>query len=156
MNHTMQVQSLVLLAFLCSACGASDTVEPDAQANCSADPRAHSLSLGMTIEGDDQGGYLVIESMAPTAPERFGNLWSVLIQNSAGVAIEGASIEVFPFMPDHGHGTPQPPEARSIGDPGRFELGPFDLWMPGIWELHWTIAHESASFTALLVVCIEE
>ncbi len=99
---------------------------------------------------------LVLQAAEPLAPVRFDNTWTVQAVDAQGAPLVTTNLSVEPYMPDHGHGTPEPPEAVSGTEPGSYEMGPFDLWMPGIWELHFSIEHESQTSVATLTICIEE
>jgi len=99
---------------------------------------------------------VVLLTTAPAPPERFDNLWTLQIVDADDSPMTPTDVAVVPFMPDHGHGTPQPPKPVAGSEPGSYSMGPFDLWMPGIWEMTFTIEHEATTSTAVLTLCIEE
>ena len=72
----------------------------------------------------------------PAPPDRGDNEWTVLALGAGGDPLAEASLRVSPWMPDHGHGTtPADFEGRPSGEAGTFEVGPFNLFMPGLWEV---------------------
>ncbi|MCP4443864.1 MAG: hypothetical protein GY811_00780 [Myxococcales bacterium] len=147
---------LPIAAALAFACGdKSDPGVTDAHADCSQDPRAQEFVPGMHVAAPDGVGLLLV-SAAPAPPVRFENTWTVQAVDAEQNPLAVTSLSIEPFMPDHGHGTPQPPEPVAGGDVGSFEMGPFDLWMPGVWQLHVTMEHEGGTSVATLTFCIEE
>lgn len=102
--------------------------------NCDADTRDEQFLAGMQKEG--AGGVLVaLTSATPAPPGRDDNAW-VIDVSKTGAPLAGATVKVTPFMPDHRHGTsvavvvtPDPTV------PGRYQLSPINLWMPGLWEI---------------------
>lgn len=147
---------VLISALLLFACGGSEpSVEPDAAADCTQDSRAQTYTPGMAVAADN-GVQVVLLSAAPAPPVRFENIWSLQILDAQDQPLEVSDISVEPFMPDHGHGTPQPPNPVAGATAGVFDMGPFDLWMPGIWELRISVSHGENTSLALLTFCIEE
>jgi hypothetical protein len=70
-----------------------------------------------------------------------------------GRAVTGATLNVMPFMPDHGHGTSVMPQVAPAGD--GYELSSVYLFMAGLWKV--TIQAQSAAGndTAVFQFCIE-
>jgi hypothetical protein len=56
----------------------------------------------------------------------------VVDENNAPV--DGATIAVTPWMPDHGHGSAVRPEVAAMGG-GRYAVSKVYLPMAGLWEL---------------------
>ena len=150
MRITLSV--LVLVA----ACASDEEPEAsDAMADCTVDSRAEAYAPGMQAMAPD-GTRLVLVSAEPGPPVRFDNTWTVQALGADGEPLAVTDLRVEPFMPDHGHGTPEPPEPVAEAEPGRYRMGPFDLWMPGIWQLHFSMDHGETTSTATLSFCIEE
>ncbi len=132
------------------ACGSDQASIPDASTNCVGDPRGETFVVGITKNGKDNRLTFTLMEATPAPPSRGDNTWLVDI-SQAGAPVVGAAITVKPFMPDHRHGsaidtlvTPDP------AVPGRYQLAPVNLWMPGIWEV--TIAATPVSGTKDLAV----
>lgn len=51
-----------------------------------------------------------------------------------GAPVEGLEIEVEPWMPHHGHGSPSEPTVEEMGE-GRYRIRSVDFSMEGEWEL---------------------
>lgn len=118
-----------------AACSSGSSATPDAGANCVGDPRGETFVVGITKTGKDNRLTFALMEATPAPPARGDNTWLVDI-SQAGVPVVGAAVTVKPFMPDHRHGsaidaivTPDPVV------PGRYQLAPVNLWMPGIWEV---------------------
>ena len=119
------------------------------------DPRAQTYVPGMSVSAAD-GAQLVLVSAAPAPPVRFENVWSVQFLNAQDQPLAVSEVRVEPFMPDHGHGTPQPPLPVAGENVGGYDMGPFDLWMPGVWEMRISADHGETTSTAVMTFCIEE
>ena len=96
-----------------------------------------------------------IESADPAPPDRGDNVWTLAVRDAGGEAVEGAAVVVTPYMPAHGHGTnPRTFDGQAQGQ-GLYEAGPFDLFMPGLWDVSIDVvdstgADDNAAFTFCL------
>jgi hypothetical protein len=106
--------------------------EPDAF-SCALETRADEFVAGMEKLGLG-GARVVLVSSDPSPPARNDNTWTLQIQNEVGDPLEGATVDLVPFMPDHQHGTPIRAEITDMGG-GAYEAAPVNLWMPGLWEV---------------------
>ncbi len=149
------IRFLLVSLLLCACSDNQEAAVPDATPDCSLDSRAQVFSAGMSAMADD-GVQVVLVSALPAPPVRFDNEWSVQILDAQGEALDVTELQVEPFMPDHGHGTPEPPMPVAGQELGDWEMGPFDLWMPGIWEVRFAIVHAGTTSIAVLTLCIEE
>lgn len=124
------------LALLLSACGAGDdTSAPDAT-NCNADGRGETFTAGMMKTGAMTGMQFTLVSSDPAPPARPDNTWVIAIADSTGAPLDGATMSVKPFMPDHNHGTGIVPSITPVaGTPGTYQAKPVNLFMPGVWEI---------------------
>jgi hypothetical protein len=66
------------------------------------------------------------------------NAVELAMTDSAGQPVDGLTIDVFPWMPAHGHGASVQPTITS-DRAGVFVASPLQLFMPGAWELRLTI-----------------
>jgi hypothetical protein len=147
---------LIPLFLVFAACsGSSEQAHPDATPDCTKDPRAQAYVQGMSATSAN-GDELVLLSATPEPPARFDNTWSVQLLDPQGQPLDAATLAIVPFMPDHGHGTPKPPIPEKTAEPGVHTMGPFDLWMPGLWEMRFSIEKASETSTLTLTLCIEE
>ena len=69
------------------------------------------------------------------------------VTDSKGIGIEGAMIEVTPWMPEHGHGTTWPPTVTEQGK-GLYRAV-IPLLMAGHWELRIKVRKGDAEDSAL-------
>lgn len=115
-------------------CGGADDDSTGATYNCEAETRDEQFLAGMEKVGP--GGVSVkLDEALPAPPGRDDNTWEIDV-GQAGSPLTGATIKVTPYMPDHRHGTSVPvivtPDPAT---PGRYELSPINLWMPGLWQI---------------------
>lgn len=138
MSITHRILACTLAAAFATSTGGCSSPAADDDGgttyNCAADTRDEQFLAGMQKEG--AGGVVVaLTSATPAPPARDDNAW-VIDVSKAGAAVTGATIKVTPFMPDHRHGTSVvvvvTPDATV---PGRYQLSPINLWMPGFWEI---------------------
>ncbi|HVV86196.1 MAG TPA: FixH family protein [Kofleriaceae bacterium] len=122
----------VLFAGACSS--PSDDDSSGATYNCEADTRDEQFLAGMQKEGPG-GVQVTLAAAMPAPPGRDDNTWDVDLA-MAGAPLTGAAVKVTPYMPDHRHGTSVQVVVTPDPDvPGRYELSPINLWMPGLWEI---------------------
>lgn len=150
------------------ALGAACTGEsPDADAGPAVDAGAPSgvtvddsgcmtYREGMQLQTEDDLVTITLLSASPAPPDVGNNGWRLALLNADGAALSGASVKIAPFMPAHGHGT-SPAEFEGVeGEPGIFDLGPFDLFMPGTWEVTTTVTlSDESAHVAVFTFCVE-
>jgi hypothetical protein len=123
---------LVALSFPLIACSDGPDDNNDV-VDCDDEPRADVYAAGMSKLGDS-GVEFVLVSSDPTPPDRGDNNWTLQVLESAAPT-DGLILDVVPFMPDHGHGTPKIAEIEPVGSDGMYEVTTVNLWMPGLWEV---------------------
>ncbi len=65
--------------------------------------------------------------------------------------IDGAAVEVIPWMTMHGHGSPKIPAVKPLGS-GRYRVDNIFYTMEGDWDLMVNIQHKGTSDTATLTI----
>ncbi len=65
--------------------------------------------------------------------------------------IDGAAVEVIPWMTMHGHGSPKKPSVKSLGS-GRYKVENIFYTMEGDWDLMVNIQRKGVSDTATFTV----
>jgi len=150
----MRARSLpVTLALLAGCSSGGDTAA--AEEDCAFD-NVDTYTAG--IEKITGGGSFTvsIQSADPAPPDRGDNTWDLVVLDAAGAAVEGAAVVVTPYMPAHGHGTnPADFDGAEAGG-GAYTAGPFDLFMPGLWEITVDVVDTTgASDDAIFTFCIE-
>jgi len=124
-----------LLVAVVPACGGGGSEEPDAGYNCEVETRDEEFVAGMTKTGG-LGLEFVLVSSEPAPPARNDNTWVLELHDATGAPLDGATVDVRPFMPDHNHGTSIETQVTPVdGTPGRYTLDPVNMFMPGVWEV---------------------
>ena len=102
---------------------------------------ADVYSAGMEKAGELGHFSVQLVDAEPAPPDRGDNLWRLAVHDAEGALVAGADVELRPFMPQHGHGTtPLNFLATAEGNGnGTYIAGPFDLFMPGLWEITVTV-----------------
>jgi hypothetical protein len=146
-----------LLAMGLAACGGGtgDDVDAEESVNCAL-LEADQFVLGFEKAGQNGVLDFKIMSATPAPPARQDNAWSVQINAIAGgAAATGATITVTPFMPAHGHGAGKTVTVTpSATDPGRYDLTPINLWMPGVWEVTTNVSSAAGNDKVVFKFCI--
>jgi len=127
---------IALGGLVVAGCGGDDdSLYTDAGTyNCAAETRDEEFVAGMEKTGTN-GVTFTLVSSTPAPPSRGDNVW-VIDLDEAGTPTVDATMAVTPFMPDHRHGTPIIPVVTpDTGTPGRYDVEPVNLWMPGLWEI---------------------
>ena len=115
--------------------GAPTTSPTDAPACDGAD--TYVAGLSKTTSGS--GATVILEAADPTPPDVGDNRWTLRVE-ADGAGIAGLPVVVEPWMPLHGHGLVPPEYAAADLGEGGYEVEPFDLIMPGLWEFRVRLA----------------
>jgi hypothetical protein len=78
----------------------------------------------------------------PAPPAKGTNAMTLELTDAGGKPIDGATITVTPFMPDHAHGSAVTPVVAPAG-PGRYSVTKVYLPMAGLWRI--TVSVQAAS-----------
>lgn len=147
------------LAVGLAACGADDTTEDPV--DCEKEQRegrAETFVAGIEHPGKDGVYNLKIVSSMPAPPMRGNNTWVVQVnQLNAGVVgapVDGATLKITPFMPEHGHGTAVPIEITPMTEPGQYKADPVNMWMQGVWEVTVRSTVEPATDSTVFKFCM--
>lgn len=131
------------------ACHSTADASIDADfVTCTAEPRATPYQPGMQVTSAN-GSFMVkllsntfTDSSGKPKDEAFAkgdDVWSVETDAATTMTpLDGLSISVSPFMPDHNHGT-TPVGVMAAGSPGVYTMQPVNLYMAGYWEVTFTI-----------------
>ncbi len=152
----MMKTCVVLGSILVAACGGDD--HDDDPVDCTAVTGTDEFVVGLQKTG--AGGMLDFQLMSaePAPPARNDNTWVVQVSSMqsgvVGVPIDGATLTVTPFMPEHQHGSPIRVTVTPAGTAGQYLLSPVNLWMPGVWETTIRATSGSTTDTAIYKFCI--
>lgn len=147
-----------MIAVGLAACGTDDPPFDDESVNCAEETRDDEFAVGIAKVGDGAAINFTLMTANPAPPIRGDNTWVVeLKQMNGGVAgnpIDGADMQVTPFMPDHGHPSAKTVRFEPTGTMGQYELTPINFWMPGLWETTIDVSSPSGDDTVVFRFCI--
>jgi len=113
---------LVSLAF--AACGEEDEGRIEFPEEALLQARSENGSLWLELRS------------SPQPPEQGTNHFEAFIVRAQGYApVTGLDLEVEPWMPAHGHGSPSSPSVEELGQ-GRYLIRNVAFNMAGEWELN--------------------
>ncbi|RKI15938.1 hypothetical protein D7Y15_12805 [Corallococcus sp. AB030] len=129
--------------------GATPSATPDAGSDGGQVSAASSVGTVASASGR-----LRVEVLSSMTPLRRGvQAFQVRITDAAsGKPVPGVVLSVQPWMPAMNHGISEVPRVTAR-DPGTFEVSDADLFMPGVWELRFTLkgtVEDSATVTLKL------
>lgn len=158
-----------LLFMAAAGCGGAsdngDAAPPFAV--CAHETRADSYSAGMLKTGKNGNLTAELLSSDPGPPIRGSNAWRLMVKDSAGNPVDGATIAVTPYMPDHSHGTsvravvcPGVDDACKTAAPlpsGTYSIAPLYLFMAGLWQTTLDIrsADDTVTDSVVFSFCVD-
>ena len=126
---------LIALGCLAAGCGRGDqtSTSDGTFVGCMGTIPADDYAAGMVKMGTN--GKLSVQLMVsdPGPPIKGSNSWSVVVKDSNGAPVDGATIGVLPFMPYHNHGT----QVEAVVTPmanGTYGIAPLYFYMSGLWQ----------------------
>lgn len=100
------------------------------------------------------GGTVTLMALQPMPAEKGDNTWTLTVADAAGAVVTDAQVTLRPFMPAHGHGTnPAEFQASHTGG-GNYQVGPFNLFMPGTWQLRVDVVRNGNPDEVAFTVCV--
>lgn len=123
--------------------------------NCSDDPRADTYAAGLEKASENGHFTVTLRTADPAPPAKGDNTWTIEIRDAGGTPVEGATLTVTPWMPDHGHGTSIDVQVAAGSDPGTYVLSSIDLRMPGLWEVTIEIDAGGVTDSVVFAFCVE-
>ena len=127
---------------------------PATTSACATDTRKDVYTAGLAKQ---TSGALSIKLMEanPAPPAKQSNVLTFQVDDASGKAVDGATLSVTPFMPDHGHGSSVKPTITAKGG-GTYEVTNVYLPMPGLWRLTVTVQMPNvAAQDAAFSFCID-
>jgi hypothetical protein len=99
------------------------------------DPSGGSTTFGTSplTSADGHALHMTLFT-APQPPERGQNQSRLVFTDENGAPVEGLTLSVTPWMPEHGHGSAVTPDVQ-LEDAGTFTVTNLYLPMPGTWQL---------------------
>jgi len=133
------VTSLFALLSLAACGGGDDATQPSTTSGataistaCAADTRKDVYVAGLT----KPAGALSVKLMdaSPSPPSTGVNTLTLEVMDAAGAPVDGATITVTPWMPDHAHGSSVKPAVAAAGS-GTYTVSNVYLVMAGLWQV---------------------
>jgi hypothetical protein len=99
---------------------------------CAADTRKDIYTAGIAKPAGDLSVKLLESKPGP--PIKGTNTMTLEVLDAAGSAVDGATITVTPWMPDHAHGSAVAPIVTPMGS-GKYAIDKVYLAMAGLWQI---------------------
>jgi hypothetical protein len=124
------------------------------QTACQKDTRKDAYASGLAKSGASFTVKLLDAQPAP--PSKGTNTMTVQVLDASGKPVDGASVTLVPFMPDHGHGSAVAPIVKGLGADGKYTIEKVYLAMAGLWELRFNVqAPGAASSDVTFSFCLD-
>jgi len=141
-TYVARALSLLLAVAWVAACSSSDgradpTASDAATSACAQDNRKDVYSAGLSKQTAAALSVKVM-SATPAPPAKLTNELTLKVLDAAGQPLDGATLSVVPFMPDHGHGSAIKPAVAPRGG-GVYDVSNLYYPMPGLWRVTVTI-----------------
>jgi len=138
----------LLLVVACSSSDGSDTGASSGQTQataCEKDTRKDVYTAGIAKETSvgERLTVKIVES-TPSPPKKGTNTMTLEIADGAGKLLDGATVSVVPYMPDHAHGSAVTPVVTPMGA-GRYDVTKIYYPMPGLWKVTVTVQMTGAA-----------
>lgn len=150
---------LLAVALLAPGCADDGMTGDDEQTvDCALETRDDDFAVGLSKTGTSGLLMFTLMNATPATPTRGDNTWVIQINQSAsgvaGPTVDGASLDVTPYMPDHRHPAGKTVVIEPTGTPGQYELSPINLWMPGLWENTIEASTTGGDDSVVIRVCV--
>ena len=136
--------TVLLLAGAASACSSDPDPGPaPAVTGCAAEKRADAFQPGLKKIAPS-GLVVSLSDARPAPPAKGDNTWTLRLTDPQGAPVDGATVTLVPFMPDHGHGSAVKPTVTFTGSDGKYAVSRVYLAMAGYWEITVTVVRASS------------
>ncbi len=133
---------IVLTSALLVACSSDDGGAEGGSGNtvatgCAGDTRKDVYTAGLAKPAGTLSVKLLEARTAngkPGTPIKGTNALTLEVVDAGGQPLEGATVTVTPWMPDHAHGSAVKPEVKVMGG-GKYDVEKVYLSMAGLWQL---------------------
>ncbi|MDH4124851.1 MAG: FixH family protein [Gammaproteobacteria bacterium] len=115
-----------------------------------------AAALGDDADWVSRNGLFVVRYKAEIEPLTINTLhaWRLHLENAAGEAVPGASIQVSGGMPLHNHGLPTEPRITTELGGGDYRLDGLRFHMAGPWEITLSITAGSSTDTVVIALIL--
>lgn len=125
-----------------SSSSSSSSSSGTPQTACQKDTRKDIYTAGMTKKASTVSVQIV--DATPSPPAKLMNTMNVKVTDAAGNPVDGATISVTPYMPDHAHGSSVTPVVTPKGG-GLYAIEKLYYPMAGLWQVTLTVTTPGAS-----------
>ena len=123
---------------------------------CSTDARATVYTSNMVVKGTSGTFGVKLDALSPWPLVKGENTLTVTVLDAAGNPVTDAVLTLKPFMPDHGHGSSIVPLVQPAKADGSIEIDHVNTFMPGIWQLTFTVTKGSQSDSSVVTFCVPD
>jgi hypothetical protein len=109
---------------------------------CDKDTRKDVFTAGLAKQSSALS-VKIVES-TPSPPKKGTNTMVLEITDPAGKPIDGATVSVTPWMPDHAHGSAVTPQVTPMSG-GKYNVEKIYYPMPGLWKVTVTVQMPGAA-----------
>lgn len=152
----VKILLICLMLTLVGACGHDHTCEHHSHDPMCLVCDGTEDTFSSSRFGDQNIFEVTIVSGDPAQHVVGNNTLVVLVRDSQGDPVDAATLEVEPFYPPGGHGTPIEPITTTTGTPGEYEITEVNYIHPGSWEVRFSVSAGGKSDQVVFVFCIEE
>ena len=134
------------------------THDAGASVDCTSTNEVSAFEIGAIFSSDDGRYSARVDAAMPETLGVGDNTWTMILRDGAGEPVLGATFDLEPTMPEHGHGTTPAlflgVESNDVA--GAYEFGPFELSMAGLWRLSFSVREgEGSSATMSAEYCLD-
>jgi hypothetical protein len=123
--------------------------------SCDTETRATREPVGLDKMSKMGTFDVKVTAGSPDPAVKGPNTWTVQIDDGTGAPVDGLTLKVTPFMPDHNHGTSVKATVTPMGS-GGYAITPLYLYMAGYWEVTVDITPATGSSdSVVLPICIQ-
>jgi hypothetical protein len=152
--------TLGVTLFGSTACSSSSSGGATAGTNppslCSTDTRATVYASSMVVKGTSGTFSVRLDAVTPWPLVKGENTLTVTVVDAAGNAVMDPTVTLKPFMPDHGHGSSIVPLINPAKPDGSIEIDHVNTFMPGIWQLTFTVTKGGQSDSSVVTFCVPD
>ena len=127
--------ALAMIAFVACSSGSETTPgsgTTSTATGCAADTRKDIYTAGLAKPAGTLSVKLLDSDPGP--PIKGTNTMMLEVLDPGGQPVDGATITVTPWMPDHGHGSAVKPAVTALGG-GKYSVANVYLVMAGLWQI---------------------
>lgn len=129
------VFSMLVVGLTLAACSSDDSPNQNdtpVATGCAGDNRKDIYTAGLSKPAGTLSVQLVESKPGP--PIKGTNAMTIEVLDPAKQPVDGATITVTPWMPDHAHGSAVKPVVTGLGG-GKYSIEKIYLSMAGLWQI---------------------